>query len=76
MSLYSFEIHECANGWLLMRGVLRQKEYFPTLNQLCLELLRCVDESFPSHRNTGAKSDKRVYELLDNEQSDSQEIGK
>lgn len=65
MSDYSFSIRECQNGWLLKRiEYLSGEEYFPTLQELCLDLLEHVDDRFPKHRRTGAKSDPRVREIL------------
>ena len=66
MSEHKFCIRECRNGWLLERVEYpSSEEFFSTLQELCLDILLCVDQDFPEHRKTGAKSDPRVKEILE-----------
>lgn len=53
MSNYYFEIKEIGNGWLVSGMNLLQSDFYRTLNELCSELLRYVDDDSPPHRNTG-----------------------
>lgn len=73
VSGYSFEIDECANGWMLTHGVLNNAEYFPTLNELCESILGYVDQDFPEHRKTGMKI--RSKEALKDGKKDGKKEG-